>query len=44
MKPSERKLHLGLDPSRTRHTKPRRSLDRVIQQRRLADAGFTGQH
>jgi hypothetical protein len=43
MHPSERQLHLRLHPSRTRHTKPRRLLDRVIQQRRLADAGFTAQ-
>jgi hypothetical protein len=36
LQPRERKLHLGLHARATRHPTPRRPLDHVLQQRRLA--------
>ncbi|HWD76182.1 MAG TPA: hypothetical protein VG371_13655 [Solirubrobacteraceae bacterium] len=40
----ERELHLRFGPGRPRDPKPPRSLDRVLEQRRLADARFAMHH
>ena len=40
----ERELHLRLDPGRPGDPKLARSLDRVLEQRRLADARFAVRH
>jgi hypothetical protein len=40
----ERELHLGFDPGRPGDPQPARSLDRVVEQRRLADARFAMHH
>ena len=40
----ERELHLRLDPGRPGDPKLARSLDRVLEQRRLADARFAIRH
>ena len=40
----ERELHLRLDPGRPGDPKLARSLDRVLEQRRLADARFAMHH
>jgi hypothetical protein len=40
----ERELHLGFDPGRPSGPKPARSLDRVVEQRGLADARFAMHH
>lgn len=44
MQRGERELGLGVDPTRAQHPHPRRPLDRVPQQRRLADAGLAKDH
>jgi hypothetical protein len=40
----ERELHLGFYPGRPGDLKLARSLDRVLEQRRLADARFAIRH
>ena len=40
----ERDLRLGLDPARPQHEHPLRTLDGVLQQRRLAHPGPAGEH
>ena len=40
----ERELHLPLDPERPDDPKPARRLDRVVEQRGLADARFAMDH
>ena len=43
MHPRERKLHLRLDPSRTRDANPRCPGGHVLQKRGLTDTGLTAE-